>query len=94
MSKIYTVYHILLFDKVIIDLENPNAKMIQNVNRDLRQRKHAPFLYRDCRIMIANIHILVVEGVLTYLFLGDQGILAKLLRHCFHDPNNLKQSKQ
>lgn len=44
--------------------------------------------------MIANIHILVVEGVLTYLFLGDQGILAKLLRHCFHDPNNLKQSKQ
>lgn len=61
--------------------------------KDFRQRKYAQFLYRDCRIMIANIHILVVEGVLTYLFLGDQGILAKLLRHCFHDPNNLKQKQ-
>ena len=39
MSKIYTVYHILLFDKVIIDLENPNAKMIQNVNERFQAKK-------------------------------------------------------
>ena len=36
---IYTVYHILLFDKVIINLENPNAKIMQNVNERFQAKK-------------------------------------------------------